>query len=109
MKNRVSIAVLAVFIVVSLCLGLLAGRRQHKVKTIFAWANEGLPQSDLELRLGHPWRDSACGEVFGGGAPSNCARELIYKSPLAPALPEYWAFRFDRSGKLVDKYHYVSP
>jgi len=46
MKNRVLITVLAAFIAVSLCLGLLAGLRQHKVKTIFAWANEGLSQRD---------------------------------------------------------------
>jgi hypothetical protein len=109
MKNRVLITIFAVFIGAGSCAGLLVGLRRHRINAIFTRATEGLSQRDLEMKLGDPWRNSTCGEVFGGTTPSDCARELIYKSPLAPAVPEYWAFRFDRGGKLVDKYHYVSP
>jgi hypothetical protein len=109
MKNRVLITVLAVLLGVGSCAGVLVFLRQHKIKATFARANGGVSQRDLEMKLGDPWRNSTCGAVFGGNTPSDCVRELIYKSPLAPAVPEYWAFRFDRSGKLVDKYHYVSP
>jgi len=109
MKNRVSITVSAVLLSIGFCAGTLACLRQHKIKAMFAQAHRGLSQSDLETKLGDPWRSSTCGGVFGGNAPNDCVKELIYKSPLAPAIPEYWAFRFDRSGKLLDKYHYVSP
>ena len=110
MKNRALITVFALLLGVGSCAGVLMWLRQHKIKAIFARAtSEGLSQRDLEIKLGDPWRNSTCGAVFGGNTPSDCARELIYKSPLAPAVPEYWAFRFGRSGKLVDKYHYVSP
>ena len=109
MKNRFLITFLAVLIAVASCASAFEWLRQHKIKTVFARANEGMSQRDLEMKLGDPWRDSTCGAVFGGNTPSDCVRELIYRSPLAPAVPNYWAFRFDRSGKLVDKYHYVSP
>lgn len=109
MRNRVSITVLAVLLGVASCAGVMVCLRQYRIKAIFDQANEGSSQRDLEMKLGGPWRNTTCGAVFGRNAPSDCARELIYKSPMAPAVPEYWAFRFDRSGKLEDKYHYVSP
>ena len=109
MKNRVLITVLAMLLVAALCAAVFVWQRQHKIKATFAGASEGMSQRDVEMKLGAPWRDSTCGAVFGGNTPSDCVREMIYKSPLAPAIPDYWAFRFDRSGRLVDKYHYVSP
>jgi hypothetical protein len=109
MKNRALITVLAVLLAVASCASAFVWLKQHKIKAVFARANEGMSQRDLEMKLGDPWRDSTCGAVFGGNIPSDCVRELIYRSPLAPAVPDYWAFRFDRGGKLVDKYHYASP
>jgi hypothetical protein len=68
-----------------------------------------MTSSDITIALGTPWRTAKCGETFGGTEPQSCERELIYAAPLAPFLPEYWAFRYDRGGKLIDKYQYVSP
>jgi hypothetical protein len=59
--------------------------------------------------LGNPWRKTACGQTFGGEFPRGCATELSYAAPLAPVRPQYWAFRYDSAGKLIDKYRYDSP
>jgi hypothetical protein len=52
--------------------------------------------TDMILHLGTPWRDTACGVVFGGTEPEGCDRD-------------YWAYRHDHNGKLLNKYEYVSP
>ena len=83
--------------------------RQRRLESAFETANSEGTADELRARLGNPWRNGACGETFGGTVPRGCKREILYASPLAPAIPEYWAFRYDQDGKLIDKYRYVSP
>jgi len=60
--------------------------------------------------LGKPWRIEKCGEPFGntGGKPG-CLEDYLYASPYAPLIPQYWSVSFDRSGRVIEKYYYVSP
>jgi hypothetical protein len=83
--------------------------RQNRLENEFNAATLGSTTLDVTAYLGAPWKRAKCGEVFGGNTPQNCDSEIVYASPFAPMLPEYWAFRYDRDGKLIDKYHYVSP
>jgi hypothetical protein len=83
--------------------------REHKLKTGFEATALGTTPNDLQARLGGPWQSTLCGTTFGGAVPRDCAREFVYASPMAPVLPEYWAFRYDKNDKLIDKYRYVSP
>jgi hypothetical protein len=41
--------------------------------------------------------------------PPGCAKEIFYASPLAPLSPDYWAYRFDKNGLLLNRYEYQSP
>jgi hypothetical protein len=105
MRAKILITVASILIFVA----AWAWFKQRKIKAAFAQAAAYTTETDVLSALGNPWRDSKCGEVFGGSSLSGCAREIIYKSPLAPVVPEYWSFSFDSKGKLLDKYHYVSP
>jgi hypothetical protein len=60
--------------------------------------------------LGKPRRIEKCGEPFGnpGGKPG-CVEDYLYASPYAPLIPEYWSVSFDKNGRVIEKYHYVSP
>lgn len=99
----ISVSVLALAVV------LWVVFRQHKITAEFESALPGKSEGDVVRELGKPWKTSKCGEIFGGNSSAACAREDLYSSPLAPANPEYWGFMFDQNGRLVDKYHYVSP
>jgi hypothetical protein len=99
-----------ILIPVLLAIGcLLAAFRQHRIAVSFDNAVLGSSDSDVKRQLGNPWKRTSCGQTFGGDIPKDCASESLYASPFAPAVPEYWAFRFGKDGRLIDKYHYVSP
>jgi len=70
----------------------------------------GDPREQVVQLLGKPRRVEKCGEPFGnpGGKPG-CAEDYLYASPYAPVIPEYWSVSFDKNGRVIDKYHYVSP
>lgn len=103
---RTSLVVLLVLLTFA---AVRAGVRMHRINATFQRTNQESSRNELLIHLGKPWKESGCGEVFGGSPSVQCARELIYKSPLAPIDLEYWAFRFDRNGRFLEKYHYVSP
>jgi hypothetical protein len=90
-------------------IGLWTTYRKQKMGDAFERAAVGETEPDLIRQLGAPWKTAACGDTFGGDVPQGCAKEILYASPFAPVLPEYWAFRYNRDGQLLDKYHYVSP
>jgi hypothetical protein len=83
--------------------------RQRQLNLIYQNIALGTTESELTGVLGHPWKDSTCGTMFGGSVPNDCVAELLYAAPLAPFTPEYWAYRYDTHGKLIDKYRYASP
>jgi hypothetical protein len=60
--------------------------------------------------LGRPRSIEKCGEPFGnpGGVPG-CKEDYLYASPYAPLISEYWSVSFDNGGRVVDKFHYLSP
>jgi hypothetical protein len=88
---------------------LWCSRRQHELAAAFDDLKIGTSRAQLQTKLGDPWKATSCGKVFGGDTPRGCVIEVLYASPTARVLPEYWAFRYDSSGTLIDKYHYVSP
>jgi hypothetical protein len=83
--------------------------RSALIDSTFREAHNGEFQSLVVGRLGKPWRESPCGKEFGGTFPSDCSKEMIYRHPLAPAVPQYWSFMYDNRGTLLGTYHYVSP
>ncbi|MGA7155817.1 MAG: hypothetical protein WBY53_03155 [Acidobacteriaceae bacterium] len=83
--------------------------RQHQLESVFQSTNAGSPITTIVSSLGKPWSTSKCGTVFGDDEPNGCETELLYANPVAPLLPEYWSFQYDNQGKLIGKYHYVSP
>jgi hypothetical protein len=103
-KSLLVLAALAVAL-----LGLWAAYRQQMIGSAFQRSAVGEPEADLLARLGTPWRTSECAKTFGGAAPNDCAMEVLYASPFAPLLPQYWGFRYDRGGRLIEKFHYTSP
>lgn len=86
-----------------------ADHRQHTITTAFEQTALGSQVSVITQQLGDPWKASDCGHTFGGTVPKACVNELLYASPFAPVIPEYWAFRYDQNGRMIDKYRYVSP
>jgi hypothetical protein len=103
--------VLAIVLVVLVCLAVLlwSFHRTRRIQNVFERADEDATEVSLHSQLGLPWRRGQCGQVLGGSVAPNCSTEIIYASPFAPLLPDYWAFRFDKDGKFIDKYEYVSP
>ena len=83
--------------------------RVRKLKVAYQSAATGTAMSDITTQLGTPWRDTACGVVFGGTEPQGCDRELLFAHPFPSIIPTYWAFQYDHNGKLIDKYEYVLP
>ena len=83
--------------------------RVHKLNNAYQSAATGASMTDMILHLGTPWRDTACGVVFGGTEPDGCDREVLYAHPFPSIIPTYWAYRYDHNGKLLDKYEYVLP
>lgn len=83
--------------------------RQHALSRGFDGTRIGASETEILVKLGKPWRIGQCGQMFGGDAPTLCAKEYLYASPYAPVRPEYWAFRFDEKKQLIQKYRYVSP
>lgn len=100
-----------VLAIVLVCLAVLlwSFRRERKIQNVFELASENATEVSLNSQLGLPWRRAQCGRALGGSVTANCSIEIIYASPFAPFLPDYWAFRFDKDGKFIDKYEYVSP
>ena len=84
-------------------------RRRHELTRAFRTLPLGTPKSELIRQLGTPWKVAKCGETFGGGSPQGCLEEVIYSTPFAPWLPQYWGFLFDTEGKLMQKREYISP
>ena len=73
----------------------------------------GATRSDIERRIGSPSRITDCSTTFGGyergegdRAAPGCVTEYWYYAVWAP---EAWSFAFDSEGRLIDKYHWVSP
>jgi hypothetical protein len=63
----------------------------------------------LEL-MGKPKTIEKCGEPFGGKTSNpGCKEDYLFASPFAPFVPEYWSVSLDDSGRVINKYHYVSP
>jgi hypothetical protein len=88
---------------------LWSSERQRKLTSDFERLQIGEAESAVAAKLGKPWKIGRCGQVFGGDADARCAIEYLYASPYAPLDPEYWAFRFNEGGRVVDKERYVSP
>jgi hypothetical protein len=83
--------------------------RSRRLEATFYSFPAGASKASLIHELGVPWKDAKCGETFGGDMPLGCVNEIIYGSPLAPLVPEYFAFLFDANGRLVGKAPYSSP
>jgi hypothetical protein len=73
----------------------------------------GATQSEVERRIGSPSQITDCSTTFGGyqrgageRAAPGCVTEYWYYAVWAP---EAWSFAFDSEGRLIDKYHWVSP
>src|SRR3954471_16385577 len=76
----------------------------------FASVAVGDSREEVFNKLGRPRRVERCGEPFGNpGGKLGCKEDFLYSSPFAPLIPEYWSISLDREGKVIDKYHYVSP
>ena len=101
--------ILAAVVLILITLVLWGTHRQRRIAKSFADSALGALQSDVVKQLGVPWKTASCGQTFGGEVPQGCIKEELYASPFAPAIPQYWPFRYDGNGKLIDKYHYVSP
>ena len=68
----------------------------------------GDDSAEVHRLLGRPWKDEACGAIFGG-QPVGCVQEFVYAHPYAPYAPEYWIVYLDANRKVLDKAHLVSP
>ena len=98
-----------VLVTILVLYGLSKLQRERKLGDEFPSANLGMSMAQLKQQLGDPWKVAACGSTLSGDIPRHCHTEILYRSPFAPLVPEYWAYRFDQSGRLLDKYNYVSP
>jgi hypothetical protein len=100
-----------VLAIVLVCLAVLlwSFHRTRRIQNVFELANKNATEVSLHSQLGVPSSRGQCGQALGGSVAANCSTEIIYASPFAPFLPDYWAFRFDKDGKFIDKYEYVSP
>jgi len=99
----------ATVILVAVLFAFNISARVRKLNGVYQFATTGTSISDVTTRLGSPWRETVCGVIFGGTEPQGCDRELIYAHPFPSVVPRYWAFRYDRNAKLIDKYEYVLP
>jgi hypothetical protein len=79
-------------------------------------AFSAMKAGDSEIKLwwilGTPEHLSDCSTTFGGyprgesePAPEGCSREYWYYGLVAQG----WSYTFDAEGRLIDKYHWVSP
>ncbi len=82
--------------------------REHQIPREHESVRIGASEAEVISIMGKPSWSEPCGKSFGAPQPG-CAKEFIYKSPFAPALPGYWSISFNKDGKVMDKYHYVSP
>ncbi len=83
--------------------------RLHRIKNEFQAATKGTTANEMSAQLGTPWRSGKCGSSLGDMQASGCEKEFVYAHPLAPIVPQYWAFFYDGDGRLIDKYEYDSP
>jgi hypothetical protein len=108
MKARSFLVVFVVTTLVVGCWGYWIRHRLDVLHKVFSRVEPPITESSLRHDLGIPWRSEACGRVFGGDMPQGCMTEIIYASPLAPLVPEYWAFRFGKDGMILNRYEYQS-
>ena len=87
--------------------------RSERCASQFDRIDLGATTAEVENRLGTPSQVTDCSTTFGGykrgdgeRAKSGCATEFWYYAIWAP---EAWSFTFDNQGRLIDKYHWVSP
>ena len=100
-------------ILVGVAASVWLGWTIFRVKTIpqrFARISVGDSREQVVQLLGKPKSVEKCGEPFGNpGGKFNCKEDYLYASPYAPVIPEYWSVSFDASGRVVEKYHFLSP
>ena len=103
----------AVLIVLSLgMIGMIVWRSEGRA-ALFDRISLGTTKAEIERRLGAPSQVTDCSVTFGGykrgdeeRAATGCETEYWYYAIWAP---EALSFTFDREGRLIDKYHWVSP
>jgi hypothetical protein len=86
-------------------------KHNHTIQVEFFRTSPGELRSDVVRRMGKPTAvsrrcendDSWLGASVANG---NCVEELRYA---AIGLPEYYTIGFDKAGRAVTKYDYVSP
>ena len=105
-KTIILIAIIVIVAVVAF--GLWVPHRRQKLRATFDQFPLRAPKATLVGQLGAPWKDGKCGQMFRLSL-SACADEVIYASPFAPLVPEYWVFQFDKEGRLIDKCQWDSP
>jgi hypothetical protein len=67
----------------------------------------GLAKQEVLARLGKPYHDGKCGDLFGGALNNDC-EELIYANAFAPIVPQYVGIRIV-GNKVFQIVPYVSP
>ncbi len=108
--KRVALVLLACAVAAVVALGgyLLYDDSAHNSR--FDAVTAGMTESDVVRILGRPdERRQGCRDAPSWeGAPvaGACAVQLVYYAHLGPV---FWTVGFDRNGKAIAKYAYVSP
>lgn len=104
-----------VLILAALCIAILAistVRRYKNYERAYASLQAGTTRTNVLRLFGEPAQIRTCekiGSWDGEPLPANtkkCLEEYWYFTRVSP---EQWSVGFDRDGKVVRKYHHVSP
>jgi hypothetical protein len=103
--------VLAVLIVGGIILLILGFCQYNRCERAFGTLTQGTPKDIVVSAFGKPVEIRSCGPVQSwegtilDSRVVECTEEYWYFSRISP---EQWAVGFDREGRTVSKYHYIS-
>jgi hypothetical protein len=109
--KKITIAILVMVMILAAVVATAILRVKHYQKA-YDSLMPGASKSQVLREWGPPRYSRACrqGATWDGDAsavgPLECFEELWYFSQVTP---EQWALGFDREGRAVSKYHFVSP